>query len=134
MLARKGTLALKKARLDEAEEDFQALVVLKPDDEWSKGRLARTLTLRAQRSLGKNKLQAALADATAALEFAPDDTNIQLTLGRRAPGDGQARAGGRGVSARARRQAGRRARQARPRRARRRRKPKPRAGKKKKGR
>jgi tetratricopeptide (TPR) repeat protein len=81
MLGRKGTLALKKQKLDEAEEDFQALVVLKPDDEWSKGRLARALTLRAQRSLGKNKLQAALADATAALEYAPEETNIQNTLG-----------------------------------------------------
>ncbi|HEX6835483.1 MAG TPA: protein kinase, partial [Polyangia bacterium] len=81
MLGRKGTLALKKGRLDEAAEDFDALVGLKPDDEWSKGRLARALTLRAQRSLGKNKFQAALADATAALEFAPEDTNIQLTLG-----------------------------------------------------
>ena len=81
MLGRKGTLALKKGRLDEAAEDFDALVGLKPDDEWSKGRLARALTLRAQRSLGRNKFQAALADATAALEFAPEDTNIQLTLG-----------------------------------------------------
>jgi tetratricopeptide (TPR) repeat protein len=81
MLARKGTLALKKAKLDEAADDFDALVGLKPDDDWSKGRLARALTLRAQRSLGKNKLQAALADATAALEYAPEDTNIQLTLG-----------------------------------------------------
>jgi len=81
MLGRKGTLALKKGRLDEAAEDFDALVGLKPDDDWSKGRLARALTLRAQRSLGKNKLQAALADANAALEFAPEDTNIQITLG-----------------------------------------------------
>ena len=81
MLARKGTLALKKGRVDEAADDFDALVGLKPDDDWSKGRLARTLTLRAQRSLGKNKYQAALTDATAALEYAPEDTNIQLTLG-----------------------------------------------------
>ena len=81
MLARKGMLALKKQRLDEAAEDFDALVGLKPDDERAKGRLARVLTLRAQRSLGKNKLQAALADATAALEYAPEDTGIQLTLG-----------------------------------------------------
>ena len=81
MLGRKGTLALKKGRLDEAAEDFDALVGLKPDDERSKGRLARALTLRAQRSLGRNKLQAALADATAALEYAPEDTGIQLTLG-----------------------------------------------------
>jgi eukaryotic-like serine/threonine-protein kinase len=80
MLGRKGMLALKKGRLDEAEEDFQALVVLKPDDDGAKGRLARTLTMRAQRSLGKNKLQAALADATAALEMAPEDTGTQLTL------------------------------------------------------
>jgi len=81
MLGRKGTLALKKQRLDEAAEDFDALVGLKPDDEWSKGRLARTLTLRAQRSLGKNKFQAALSDANAALEYAPEETSIQNTLG-----------------------------------------------------
>ena len=81
MLGRKGTLALKKGRLDEAAETFDALVGLRPDDDWSKGRLARALTLRAQRSLGKNKLQAAQADATAALEYAPEDTAIQLTLG-----------------------------------------------------
>jgi len=81
MLGRKGSLALKKGRLDEAAEDFDALVGLNPDDERSKGRLARALTLRAQRSLGKSKLQAALADATAALEFAPEDTSIQVTLG-----------------------------------------------------
>ncbi|MCA1664782.1 MAG: protein kinase [Myxococcales bacterium] len=81
MLARKGMLAMKKQRLDEAAEDFEALVGLKPDDERGKARLARALTLRAQRSLGKNKLQAALADATAALEYAPEDTAIQLTLG-----------------------------------------------------
>jgi serine/threonine protein kinase len=80
MLGRKGTLALKKSKLDEAEEDFQSLVVLKPDDDWAKGRLARTLTLRSQRSLGNRKLQAALADATAALEMAPEDTGTQLTL------------------------------------------------------
>ena len=80
MLGRKGSLALKKGKLDEAEEDFQALVVLKPDDEGSKSRLARTLTLRSQRSLGKNKLQAALADATAALEMTPDDNSSQLTV------------------------------------------------------
>jgi tetratricopeptide (TPR) repeat protein len=73
-------LALKKTRFDEAEEDFRALVVLKPDDEWAKGRLARTLTLRSQRSLGARRFQAAIADANTALELAPEDTNIQLTL------------------------------------------------------
>jgi tetratricopeptide (TPR) repeat protein len=80
LLARKGLLALKKGRLDEAEEDFQSLVVLKPDDDAAKQRLARTLTQRSQRSLGAKKLQAALADAQAALELAPDDTNTQLQL------------------------------------------------------
>jgi hypothetical protein len=80
MLGRKGTLALKKGRLDEAEDDFAALAVLKPDDEWTKGRLARTLTMRSQRSMEKNKLQAALHDATKALEMAPDETSTQLTV------------------------------------------------------
>jgi serine/threonine protein kinase len=80
LLGRKGLLAMKKGRLDEAEEDFQALVVLKPDDEWSKTRLARALTMRSQRSLGAKKLQAALADAQAALELGPDDTNTLLQL------------------------------------------------------
>ncbi len=80
LLARKGTLALKKGRLDEAEEDFQTLVVLKPDDEISKQRLARTLTLRSQRALGAKKQQAALPDAQAALELAPDDTNTAMQL------------------------------------------------------
>jgi tetratricopeptide (TPR) repeat protein len=79
-LGRKGMLALKKQRLDEAGEAFENLLVLKPDDDWSKQRLARTLVLRSQRSLGKNKNQAALADATAAMELEPDDANTQLQL------------------------------------------------------
>jgi tetratricopeptide (TPR) repeat protein len=79
-LGRRGTMALKKQKLDEAEEVFQWLLALKPDDEWAKGRLARTLQLRSQRSLERNKLQAALADATAALEMAPEDTVTQNTL------------------------------------------------------
>jgi tetratricopeptide (TPR) repeat protein len=73
-------LALKKSRLDEAEEDFQTLVVLKPDDDAAKLRLARTLTMRSQRALGAKKQQAALADAQAALELAPDDTNTAMQL------------------------------------------------------
>jgi tetratricopeptide (TPR) repeat protein len=80
MLAKKGALALKKGRLDEAQEDFHALVVLKPDDEAAKTRLARTLTLRSQRSLGARRLSSALADAQAALELAPDDSITQLQL------------------------------------------------------
>src|SRR5207302_7482858 len=59
-LGRKGMLALKKQRLDEAGEAFDNLLVLKPDDDWSKQRLARTLVLRSQRSVAKNKNQAAL--------------------------------------------------------------------------
>src|SRR5262249_3019389 len=81
MLGRKGALALKKGRLDEAADDFDALVGLKPDDEVAKGRLARALTLRAQRSLDKNKFVAALKAANAALEYAPEETAIQNTLG-----------------------------------------------------
>ncbi|MEO6954829.1 MAG: tetratricopeptide repeat protein, partial [Polyangia bacterium] len=72
-LGRRGTLALKKQRLEEAEDAFRALVALKPDDEWSKGRLGRTLALRADRSLSRRKYTAAIADATSALELQPDD-------------------------------------------------------------
>ena len=72
-LGRRGTLALKKQKLEEAEDAFRALVALRPDDEWSKSRLGRTLALRADRSLARRKYAAAIADATSALELQPDD-------------------------------------------------------------
>jgi tetratricopeptide (TPR) repeat protein len=80
VIQRRGVLALKKNRLDEAQKAFEALTVLKPNNEYARGRLARTLGLRALRSLDKNRFAAAVADATAALEITPDDTGTQLTL------------------------------------------------------
>src|SRR6202012_4923230 len=56
------------------------LVVLKPDDDVSKQRLARALTLPSQRALRGKKQQAALGAAQAALELAPDDTNTAMQL------------------------------------------------------
>ena len=79
-LARRGTLALKKSRLEEAEDSFRALIALKSDDEWAKGRLSRTLSLRADRSLEKRRYKAAIADANASLELAPDDVLSRMVL------------------------------------------------------
>jgi serine/threonine-protein kinase len=80
VLGRRGVLALKKGRLDEAEDDFKAVVVLKPDDDWSRGRLARTLQVRAERSLERRRFAAALADANQALEIQPEDAAARLVL------------------------------------------------------
>ena len=111
---RKGTLALKKRQLDEAERRFPGAGGAQARRRLGQGAAgAHADACASQRSLGKRKFQAALADATAALEMAPEDTSIAADARRRAPGDGQARAGGRGVSARPRRQAARQARQAR---------------------
>ena len=48
-------------------------MALRPDDDWSKARLGRTLALRADRSLSRRKYTSAIADATSALELEPDD-------------------------------------------------------------
>jgi tetratricopeptide (TPR) repeat protein len=80
ILGRRGVLALKKQRLEEAEDAFRALVVLKPDDDWSKGRLARTLAVRADRSLEHKRYTAAIADANQALELLPDDVMARTAL------------------------------------------------------
>ena len=72
-LGRRGTLALRKQRLEEAEDAFRTLMALRPDDDWSKARLGRTLALRADRSLSRRKYTSAIADATSALELEPDD-------------------------------------------------------------
>jgi serine/threonine protein kinase len=80
ILQRKGTLALKKGRVDEAVTDLEALAALKPDDEQTHKSLARALRLRAEAFLGKKKLQAALTDVNAALELEPDDTQARITL------------------------------------------------------
>jgi tetratricopeptide (TPR) repeat protein len=80
LLGRRGTLALKKQRLEEAEDAFRALVILKPDDEWSRGRLARTLAVRADRSLERRRYAAAINDANQALEILPDDVMARMAL------------------------------------------------------
>jgi serine/threonine protein kinase len=80
LLQRKGNLALKKGRVDEAVVDLEALAALKPDDEQTHKSLARALRMRSESFLGKHKLQAALVDVNAALELEPDDTMSRITL------------------------------------------------------
>ncbi len=80
LLGRRGALALKKMRLEEAEDAFRTLVILKPDDDWSKERLARTLAIRADRSLERRRYPAAANDAMHALELQPDDVLARLVL------------------------------------------------------
>ena len=80
LLARKGSLALKKGRVDEAVQDLESLAALKPDDDKIKQSLSRELRMRAERLLGKRKAQAALTDVTAALELVPDDSSSRMVL------------------------------------------------------
>ena len=80
-LGRRAVLALKKNRFEEAEESLRALTAIKPDDEWAKGRLARTLALRGDRSLERKRYVAAATDATSALEILPDDVLARDVLG-----------------------------------------------------
>jgi tetratricopeptide (TPR) repeat protein len=80
LLQRKGTLALKKGRVDEAVVDLEALAALKPDDEATHKTLSRALRMRAEKFVEKHKLQAALTDVNAALELEPDDTLSRITL------------------------------------------------------
>jgi serine/threonine protein kinase len=79
-LGRRGVLALKKQRLEEAEDAFRALVILKPEDEWGKGKLARTLALRSERNVERHRYTAAIADANQALEILPDDIMARISL------------------------------------------------------
>ncbi len=79
-LERRGILAQKKQHFEEAEDAFRALVVLHPDDEKAKERLARTLAVRADLSLEKHRYTAAVADANQALELSPDSVMAHLVL------------------------------------------------------
>ena len=80
VIGQRGKLALKKMQLEEAEDAFRALIALRADDEWAKGRLARTLALRADRSLEKRRYSAAATDANLALELQPDDILARMVL------------------------------------------------------
>jgi tetratricopeptide (TPR) repeat protein len=80
VLFRRGALALKNQKLVEAEDAFRAVVVLNPDDDRAKGRLARTLAVRADRSLEKRRYTASIADANQALEILPDDVMARTAL------------------------------------------------------
>jgi serine/threonine protein kinase len=80
VLAKKGALALRKSKIDDAVESFQELVVLQPDAEAAKQKLARALRVRAQKLFEKHKLAAAISDATSALELEPDETGARLLL------------------------------------------------------
>lgn len=79
-LTRKSQLAMKKGRIDEAVQDYEALAAFKPDDEKVKKLYARALRMRAERFVGARKLQAALTDVTASLELEPDDNAARLVL------------------------------------------------------
>jgi tetratricopeptide (TPR) repeat protein len=79
-LGRRGALAFKKQRLEEAEDAFRALVILKQEDEWAKNHLARTLATRAERSVERRRFSAAVTDANQALEILPDDVMARLAL------------------------------------------------------
>jgi tetratricopeptide (TPR) repeat protein len=80
LLGRKGTLALRKGRLDEAVLSFQEQKVLQPDDDSTKLRLERALRLRAEKLLERRKAAAAMNDASSALELVPDDANARMVL------------------------------------------------------
>ncbi|HZS37228.1 MAG TPA: protein kinase [Polyangia bacterium] len=80
IVGRKAQLALKKGRVDEAVQDFEALSALHPDDAQTKLRLARALRLRAERLLERKKATAALTDITSSLDLQPDDTASRLVL------------------------------------------------------
>jgi tetratricopeptide (TPR) repeat protein len=80
LLLRRGSLATKRGRLDEAVESFEELRALAPDDAAARHSLTRTLRTRAMRLLERKKAQAALTDATQALELEPDDALTRLVL------------------------------------------------------
>jgi serine/threonine-protein kinase len=76
----RANLELRKKKLNEAEDDYRALIELDPADTSSKPKLAATLALRANLDLSKNKVIAALADAQAAVEILPDDPSLRMVL------------------------------------------------------
>jgi serine/threonine-protein kinase len=79
-LGRKGTLAMRKGRVDEAVQIYQDLAALAPGDKWTQTALERALRVRASRLLERRKPQAAMTDATAALEIEADDAAARLIL------------------------------------------------------
>jgi serine/threonine-protein kinase len=80
ILARKGSLSLRKGRIDEAVQDYESLAALEPDDEKVKALYARALRLRAERLLERHKSAAAFTDINSALELEPDDTSARVVL------------------------------------------------------
>jgi tetratricopeptide (TPR) repeat protein len=79
-LQRKGALAMRKGRVDEAVQTYQDLAALNSDDAAARTSLERALRVRAARMLERRKPQAAMTDATAALEIDPDDAAARLVL------------------------------------------------------
>jgi tetratricopeptide (TPR) repeat protein len=79
-LARKGSLAMRKGRVDEAVQTYQDLAALNSDDADAQKALERALRVRAARLLERRKPQAAMTDATAALEIDADDAAARLIL------------------------------------------------------
>jgi tetratricopeptide (TPR) repeat protein len=80
ILARKGSLALKRDRVDEAVQDFEGLAALAPDDPKVRAAYARARRLRAERLLERRRLQAAFNDINASLELDPDNTFARVVL------------------------------------------------------
>jgi serine/threonine protein kinase len=80
ILARKGSLALKRDRVDEAVQDFEGLAALAPDDPKVRAAYARARRLRAERLLERHRLQAAFNDINASLELDPDNTFARVVL------------------------------------------------------
>jgi tetratricopeptide (TPR) repeat protein len=79
-LARKASLAMRKGRVDEAVQTYQDLAALNPDNADAQKALERSLRVRAARLLERKKAQAAMTDATAALEIDADDAAARLVL------------------------------------------------------
>ena len=79
-LSRKGALSMRKGRVDEAVQTYQDLAALNSDDADAQKALERSLRVRAARMLERKKSQAAMTDATAALEIDADDAAARLVL------------------------------------------------------
>jgi hypothetical protein len=80
MLSKKAGLAAKRGRLDEAEGQLKALVVLKPHDERARLRLSNVLTLRAGQLLEHRKASQALTYVNRALELNPEGLSTRMVL------------------------------------------------------